>query len=417
MTRAVPPLADQDHEERLASLDSFRGLHHFSSLTLHGESGNFIRELVIQEAELYVNVVVLKEVEQYDIDLTEALSRVQSHKEEAQGLPVDGQPEPSESVYLRLVNGGSRCAGRVEIRYNGNWGTVDHDDWDLPDATVVCRELGCGAALKALKNAKFGKGSGPVLTSNVKCHGKESAFKDCKSPPWGDIGYRHDWDAGVICQDHRAVKLEAGNDECSGRVEVEFAEIWGTMCDQHWDWSNSNVVCNQLQCGVAVSVLGGAYFGEGTGPISNNVLRCQGNESSLSDCSVGSRTDNCTHKNDVSLNCSGKDGPRLVGGESRCSGRVEVLHGDQWGTLCDEYFNLEDAAVVCEQLQCGAVNDTPIGAHFGKGNGPMWKDNYRCLGKESRLADCPVSAWGQNSCSHGNDAGLRCTGESQIMWN
>ncbi|XP_072122584.1 scavenger receptor cysteine-rich type 1 protein M130-like isoform X1 [Mobula birostris] len=281
----------------------------------------------------------------------------------------------------------------------------------MPDATVVCRELGCGAALKALKDSKFGRGSGPVWMTDVQCHGKETAFKNCKSHQRGDFTYDHYSDASVICKDHRGVKLEAGTDGCSGRLEVQFGETWTTVCDLHWDWNNSNVVCNQLKCGVVVSVLGGAYFGEGTGPIWNNVLKCQGNESSLSDCSVGSMTYDCTHKNDVSLNCSGKNGPRLVGGENRCSGRVEVQHGDQWGTLCDQYFNLEDAAVVCEQLHCGGVNDTPIGAHFGKGNGPMWKDNYRCLGKESRLAECPVSAWDQNSCLHGNDAGLRCTDE------
>ncbi|XP_059832160.1 deleted in malignant brain tumors 1 protein-like [Hypanus sabinus] len=325
--------------------------------------------------------------------------------------PVDSQTEPSESMYIRLANGGSRCAGRVEIRHRGSWGTVDEDDWDMPDATVVCRELGCGAALNALTGAKFGEGSGAVWTTNVKCDGNESAFKDCTSRPWGDTGYSHKWDVGVICKDHRAVKLEAGTDACSGRLEVQFGETWSTVCDLHWDWNNSNVVCNQLQCGVAVSVLGGAYFGEGTGPILKNDLQCKGNESSLSDCSVGSRTYDCSHRNDVSLKCSGKNGPRLVGGENRCFGRVEVLHGDQWGTICDEYFSLEDAAVVCEQLHCGAVNDTPIGAHFGKGNGPMWKDNYRCLGNESRLAECPVSALGQNSCSQGNDAGLRCTDE------
>ncbi|XP_067856973.1 deleted in malignant brain tumors 1 protein-like [Heptranchias perlo] len=326
------------------------------------------------------------------------------------GRPGNSQADRSETVKLRLVNGGSPCAGRVEIHYKGWWGTVYDHYWDLRDAAVVCRELGCGAALSAPGGAHFGEGSGPIVTWGVQCGGTEAALRDCDSYPWRHYSYSHSSDAGVICSDHKIPRLVSGGSPCSGRLEVQYGETWGTVCDLHWDLNDANVVCAQLQCGVAVSVPRGAYFGEGTGLLRSDSFQCKGNETHMWDCPLSPvNQQECTHRNDASVICSGNHGPRLVGGESRCSGRVEVLHGDQWGTVCDIYFGLEDASVVCEHLQCGAVIATRGGAHFGEGNGPVWKENYKCRGNESRLWDCPVSSWEQFKCSL--DAGVICSDE------
>ncbi|XP_067909640.1 scavenger receptor cysteine-rich type 1 protein M130-like [Heterodontus francisci] len=113
--------------------------------------------------------------------------------------PGNSQADPLEMVKLRLVNGGSRCAGRVEIHYRGQWGTVYGSYWDLPDAAVVCRELGCGTAVSAPGGAHFGEGSGPVVTWNVECSGTEATLQDCESYQWGHYPLPHSNDAGVIC--------------------------------------------------------------------------------------------------------------------------------------------------------------------------------------------------------------------------
>ena len=100
---------------------------------------------------------------------------------------------------VRLVGGEEKTEGRVEIFYQGEWGTVCDDFWDLKDATVVCRQLGYPAAIRKSTFAEFGQGSGPIHLDNVNCQGDEAILRLCDANDFGVNDCGHDEDAGVVC--------------------------------------------------------------------------------------------------------------------------------------------------------------------------------------------------------------------------
>ena len=99
---------------------------------------------------------------------------------------------------MRLVGGPGPQSGRMEVLHNGAWGTVcSYDNWDLQEATVVCRQLGYGRAVAAL--VEYGGGSGPIWYGNVRCNGSEASLTQCAHRGLGVHYCTHSRDVGVIC--------------------------------------------------------------------------------------------------------------------------------------------------------------------------------------------------------------------------
>ncbi|XP_051748193.1 scavenger receptor cysteine-rich type 1 protein M130-like [Ctenopharyngodon idella] len=322
----------------------------------------------------------------------------------------------SDFETVRLVGGYSPCSGTVEVHRDGQWGTVCGDLWDMADAAVVCREIGCGEPVEAVRSARFGQGSGPIVMDSVACSGSESTLKDCGSGGWGVHNCGHHENAGVRCSDtinYGRSRLVDGSHLCSGRVEMYFGGRWVSMCDAAFDQQDAEVVCRELDCGAPVQVLGEDAFGEGNGQIGSKEIQCRGNESHIQRCpSSSSHNINCTHDNDVGLICSGYTDLRLVNGPDICSGRVERQYFSKWGTVCDACWDMRAASVLCRQLNCGIAVSVVGSDWFGEGSGEIWADVFDCDGNETKLSECSISSWSRAECSHRRDVGVICSDSS-----
>ena len=105
---------------------------------------------------------------------------------------------------------------------------------------------------------------------------------------------------------------------------------------------------------------------------------------------------------------------------------MEICVSGVWGTVCDGFWDNNDARVVCRRL--GFVdereyceNDYYIvitlshtvaaalrHARFGQGEGPILLDNLRCTGEEESLLDCHHRGIGIHGCEHYEDASVIC---------
>ncbi|XP_071788134.1 uncharacterized protein [Asterias amurensis] len=378
---------------------------------------------------------------------------------------------------VRLVGGSVPSEGRVEVYYDGQWGTVCDDHWDTGDASVVCRQLGFTGATYAWLSAHFGQGTSQILMDDINCDGNEERLQDCAFRGWGYHNCRHEEDASVTCDidrsfnnSYRSVDVVFGclatvSNECyqdgNGTFSVGDTEVMynGTDASGNQNFCNFTVTVKDvnLVCPLNVTLpteagsdttrvnwtepvltgwdetnftstaQSGDVFPIGSQRVtyhqrfaSSLILTCSfeidvvdTEPPTINNCPIdviipGLSTRPVSYTWSPPLFRDNFDGVWLVGGSVPSEGRVEVLYGGQWGTVCDDEWDITDASVVCRQLGFTGATNAWQRAYFGQGTSRILMDDVNCDGNEERLQDCAFRGWGDHNCRHGEDASVTC---------
>ena len=97
----------------------------------------------------------------------------------------------ASNFQLRLVDGPNYAAGRLEVLYQGVWGTVCGDHFGSTEAVIACKELGFLNRRSYWVSAYYGIGKGPIWLDHVDCFGNESSLAQCPHNPLGINNCHH----------------------------------------------------------------------------------------------------------------------------------------------------------------------------------------------------------------------------------
>ena len=98
-----------------------------------------------------------------------------------------------------------------------------------------------------------------------------------------------------------------------------------------------------------------------------------------------------------------------IQGKDVKSGRVEFSHGDHWAPAYNLNWGMNEAAVVCREMNCGDPVRAP--GSFGQG-GDIRGYKISCGGLESSITQCTQRQYVRTSYDSIEEAAVQCTGET-----
>ncbi|KAF3851773.1 hypothetical protein F7725_005128 [Dissostichus mawsoni] len=299
-----------------------------------------------------------------------------------------------------MAGGRGPCSGRLEVKHQREWraltsrGREAGDHANVRYALVACRHIGCGSVVSIEHNSN-NTDSQPAWEVNFSCSGPESSLQECGSTSarkrihgkesWTsslDVICSGNTDKGISIRQYVHGTLEVmllekyvnelrlvGRTRCKGILEGKQDGEWRPLNDS---LKHSAKVCENLDCGGLISTSGSILL---TSSSVGAVLRLS--RPRPSECSAWEESGSDRL---ITVSCS--EGVRLVDGNERCSGKLQLKSTGSWASVCSGFFSPKAALVACRDLGCGFADSS-----HGSGFGANLKSG--CEGTEKHLVDCP----------------------------
>ncbi|KAH3740839.1 hypothetical protein DPMN_047553 [Dreissena polymorpha] len=325
---------------------------------------------------------------------------------------------------------------KVRCNVDGKW-----SDWSIWSACTTT----CGSTTQTRSRACTNP---PPSNNGTDCEGSSEESKSCMLEPcpvpigwsrWGEWGSCSST-CGVGIQNRNRSCVEPFpnrlSDNCFGDTTEHQICMQRACADGGWTAWSSWSTCS-ASCGAGIyqrsrdctnpspSPYGQHCAGPNNDVATCNSQRCPQTAGIWSAWSSWNDLNNCTEGEIISrfrecIKLKSSPYEPICNGHSAderpcvsvrlTGGLLEVYVNGQWGTVCDDEFDSDDAKVACRMLGFDNTKTATIRTDMVKGEGstPIWLDDLRCKGNEDSLLECSHNGVGSHNCGHGEDVGLVC---------